>query len=69
MIRGLLAGRLLVGVLCALGSWLAPLVVVVPLWLALRQRIRVEEAALSAAFPLDWPAYARATRRLLPGIW
>lgn len=57
------------GFLCALGSWLAPLVVVVPLWLALRQRIRVEEAALSAAFPLDWPAYARATRRLLPGIW
>lgn len=35
-------GRLLtvLGFLCALGSWLAPLVVAVPLWRALRRRIR-----------------------------
>lgn len=57
------------GFLCALGSWLAPLVVAVPLWRALRRRIHVEEAALSAAFPVDYPAYARTTRRLLPGLW
>ncbi|WP_394002532.1 methyltransferase family protein [Luteimonas sp. WGS1318] len=57
------------GFLCVLGSWLAPLVVVVPLWRALRRRIHVEEAALSAAFPVDYPAYARTTRRLLPGLW
>lgn len=59
----------LVGLLCALGSWAAPLVVAAPLWRALRRRIRVEEAALSAAFPVEYPAYARTTRRLLPGIW
>ncbi|MFL6586615.1 MAG: methyltransferase family protein [Luteimonas sp.] len=58
-----------VGFLCVLGSWLAPLVVAAPLWFALRGRIRIEEAALSAAFPVDYPEYARTTRRLLPGIW
>jgi len=59
----------LAGFLCALGSWASPLVVAAPLWLALRRRIEVEEAALSAAFPVDYPAYAKATRRLLPGVW
>lgn len=64
-------GRLLtvLGFLCALGSWLAPLVVAVPLWRAVRRRIHVEERALNAAFPVEYPAYARATRRLLPGLW
>lgn len=57
------------GFLFALGSWLAPLVVAIPLWRALRSRIRVEEAALSTAFPHAYADYARSTRRLLPGIW
>ncbi|WP_101926786.1 MULTISPECIES: methyltransferase family protein [Luteimonas] len=57
------------GFLCALGSGLAPLVIAWPLWAALRQRIRIEEAALSEAFPVDYPAYARTTRRLVPGVW
>jgi protein-S-isoprenylcysteine O-methyltransferase len=57
------------GFLCALGSWLAPLVVAAPLWIALRGRIRIEEAALAAAFPVEYPTYARTTRRLVPGVW
>jgi protein-S-isoprenylcysteine O-methyltransferase Ste14 len=32
-------------------------------------RIRVEERALTAAFPRDYPAYARQTRRLIPFVW
>lgn len=53
----------------ALGSaWsLAALVLVVTaafLW-----RIRVEEAALRGAFPDAYPAYARETKRLIPGVW
>lgn len=59
----------LIGFLCALGSWAAPLIVAVPLWRALRRRIAIEEAALAAAFPVDYPAYAKTTRRLLPGLW
>ncbi len=57
------------GFLCAMGSWAALVVVAWPLWAALRQRIRIEEAALAHAFPVKYPAYARSTRRLVPGLW
>jgi protein-S-isoprenylcysteine O-methyltransferase Ste14 len=36
---------------------------------ALIERIRVEEAALSAALPGEYPAYARTTRCLVPFLW
>ena len=52
-----------------LGDIAALLAVIVPVTLVFLHRIRVEEAVLADAFPVDYPAYARETKRLLPGIW
>lgn len=52
-----------------LGSWLSLLVLTVPITIALVRRIRVEERVLAEAFPDAYPAYARATRRLIPFLW
>jgi protein-S-isoprenylcysteine O-methyltransferase len=57
------------GFALCLGDIAALLVVVAPVTLVFLWRIRVEEAVLAQAFPDDYPAYARATKRLLPGIW
>ncbi|MGV8931667.1 MAG: methyltransferase family protein [Luteimonas sp.] len=51
------------------GNWLSLLVVVVPVTLAFLWRIRIEERVLAAAFPGHYPAYAAATRRLIPFVW
>ncbi len=53
----------------ALGSGVSLLAVMVPVIIGFAYRIRVEEAALSEAFPQAYPEYARTTRRLIPGIW
>jgi len=53
----------------ALGNGLSLLAVMVPVIIGFAYRIRVEEAALSRAFPQAYPEYARQTRRLFPGIW
>jgi len=45
------------------------LVVVVPITYAFFVRMRVEEAVLRAAFPDDYPAYERETRRLIPFVY
>ena len=60
---------LLLGMGLALGSWLSLLLLALPVGAAFLRRIGVEEAALAAAFPDEYPEYARRTRRLLPGIW
>ena len=63
---GSLLGMLGIGL--ALGSWLSVAVLVlVPLGGYLR-RIGVEEAALTGALGERYAAYARRTRKLLPGI-
>lgn len=57
------------GFALCLGDIAALLVVSVPVTLVFLWRIRVEEGVLAQAFPADYPAYARNTKRLLPGIW
>lgn len=57
------------GFALALGNWASLLVVMVPVVLAFLRRIRIEERVLAEAFPEAYPAYARATWRLVPFIW
>lgn len=52
-----------------LGSWWSLLILIVPMTIALIRRIRVEERVLAEAFPEAYPAYARATKRLIPFLW
>jgi len=49
-------------------NWLSLVIVVVPITIALVYRIRVEEAALSAAMGAEYAAYCARTKRLVPGI-
>jgi len=57
------------GFALALGSvWSFALIAVV-VTAAFLWRIRVEERALVSAFPQDYPAYARETKRLIPFVW
>lgn len=53
----------------ALGSFASVAVVMIPVGLAFLHRIRIEEAALSAALGEAYRDYARRTKRLLPGIY
>ncbi len=53
----------------ALGHWSSLLVVALPITAALLWRIRIEERVLADAFPVDYPAYARETKRLIPYLW
>lgn len=50
-------------------NWTSLAVVIVPTTAALLYRIHVEEAALMKAFGGDYSAYARATKRLIPGVY
>jgi protein-S-isoprenylcysteine O-methyltransferase Ste14 len=50
-------------------NWIAFAVAVVPTAVAMLYRIRVEEAALSAAFGEEYVTYMRETKRLVPGIY
>lgn len=53
----------------ATGSLLSLLLCVLLPLPGLVRRILAEEAALSAALPAEYPAYARRTRRLVPLLW
>lgn len=53
----------------ALGDGLALIAAIVPVTMAFLHRIRIEEHMLAQAFPDEYPAYARATKRLLPLLW
>lgn len=57
------------GFALALGNLGSLLVVVIPVTIAFLWRIRIEERVLSAAFPEQYAAYARETKRLLPFVW
>lgn len=59
----------LLGLGLGLGSWWSLLILVVPMTIALIRRIHVEERVLADAFPEAYPAYARATKRLIPFLW
>ena len=51
------------------GDGISLLIILIPVFAVFLRRIHIEEAALAQAFPIEYPAYARQTRRLLPGIW
>jgi protein-S-isoprenylcysteine O-methyltransferase Ste14 len=51
------------------GSWLSILALVVPIALAILNRIRKEEAALLDALGEPYGEYCRRTRRLVPGVF
>jgi protein-S-isoprenylcysteine O-methyltransferase Ste14 len=50
-------------------NWIAFTLAVVPTTAVLLYRIRVEEAALHAAFGEEYVAYSRETKRLIPGLY
>lgn len=51
------------------GNWLTALVIFIPITLAFLYRVRIEEAALRAAFGDEYAAYASRTRRFLPFLF
>ncbi len=57
------------GFALALGSVWSLVVVAIVVTAAFLWRIRVEEAVLRGAFPDDYAAYARETKRLIPFVW
>jgi protein-S-isoprenylcysteine O-methyltransferase len=57
------------GIGWALGSVTAGLVLMLPIFLALLSRVRVEEAALSSALGEPYLAYMRRTKRFGPGVY
>jgi protein-S-isoprenylcysteine O-methyltransferase len=57
------------GFALALGSVWSLLLIAIVVTAAFLWRIRVEERALTTAFPQDYPAYARETKRLIPFVW
>lgn len=65
------AGLLLryLGLGLAFANWLSAALVFLPLLAATVYRMRVEEEALGAHFGEEYAAYARATKRLVPGIY
>jgi protein-S-isoprenylcysteine O-methyltransferase Ste14 len=50
-------------------NWLGFAVVILPCTGALLYRIQVEEAALSAAFGVEYAEYSQTTKRLIPAIY
>lgn len=59
----------LLGVGLAMHNWLSLAALLVPVTLSLAYRIRVEEAVLAEALGDDYRAYARRTKRLVPGVY
>lgn len=57
------------GITICMANILAYAVVLIPIFLALNYRIKVEERALSEAFGYDYEQYKKTTARLIPGIY
>ena len=57
------------GFALALGDFGSLLVIALPVTAAFLWRIRIEERVLSEAFPAQYAAYARETKRLIPYVW
>ena len=49
-------------------AW-AAVVLILPISYAFAVRMRVEEAVLRAAFPVEYPAFERSTKRLVPFVY
>jgi len=65
------AGALLsfIGLGLSYSNWLSPIIMTIPIFMAFRYRIKVEEEALIGAFGDDYISYMKRTKRLLPGIY
>jgi protein-S-isoprenylcysteine O-methyltransferase Ste14 len=50
-------------------NWVALGIILIPTFVALLYRMRVEEAALGRAFGTEYEEYSRSTKRLVPGIY
>ena len=57
------------GFALALGNYGSLLLIALPVTAAFLWRIRIEERVLAEAFPQQYPAYARETKRLIPFVW
>jgi protein-S-isoprenylcysteine O-methyltransferase Ste14 len=57
------------GLALTLGNWLSVVVGVLGFLLGNIPRIKAEEAVLESNLGDDYRAYARARKRLIPGIW
>jgi protein-S-isoprenylcysteine O-methyltransferase Ste14 len=57
------------GIGLAFGSWAGAAVAAAAMTAGLVPRIRVEERVLAGAFGAEYHEYARATARLVPGLW
>ena len=57
------------GLALCLGNWLSLAVILLPIWFALLNRIRVEEQALHASLGEAYQRYSNGTKRLVPLIY
>lgn len=57
------------GLAICMSSWISALVLLIPIASVFLRRISIEERALTAAFPVEYPEYAKRTYRLFPGIY
>lgn len=57
------------GLALCLGNWLSLAATLLPIWLALLNRIRVEERALHASLGEAYQNYSRSTKRLVPRLY
>jgi protein-S-isoprenylcysteine O-methyltransferase len=60
---------LFLGLGLGIGNWLSVALIIIPVFLALRWRMQIEEAALSEALGETYRRYMQRTKRLLPMIY
>jgi len=65
------AGSLLsfLGLGMVFSNWLSTIIIFIPIFLAFRYRIQVEETTLQEAFGEAYSSYSRKTRKLIPGVY
>jgi protein-S-isoprenylcysteine O-methyltransferase len=65
------AGALLAffGLALTLDNWVSLALIVLPVTMAFRRRIRIEERALSNALGRPYTSYMQRTKRLIPGVF
>lgn len=57
------------GLALSLDNWVSLALIVLPIGMAFRRRIRVEERALANALGQPYTSYMQRTRRLIPGVY
>jgi protein-S-isoprenylcysteine O-methyltransferase len=65
------AGALLafLGIALSLDNWASLALIVLPVTMAFRRRIRIEERALANALGQPYTSYMQRTKRLVPGVY